>query len=92
MSERKLRSLEKLSLDAQRRMGLKDEEDAFIEKIVKEVLQVITKQLKDVAQPQMAVSGGVSGLRSAPPPGSRKVKNLFVTPDGKFQVDFEIDS
>jgi len=101
---RELSKLEKLSLAAQRRMGLEvqvDAKQAFAEllknlktslerKMEKRIEQVMD-EVRKAQQPAVTLFSSSVGLRSTPPTGSKKVKNIWVTPVGLFHVEYEDD-
>ncbi len=99
---RALSRLQKLSLASRRRMGLEDEPDekqvllrlfkALKASLQKKIDKMMVEAIDEMQKaPKPAVSGLLvsTGLRSTPPSGSKKVRNLYVTPAGLFHVDYE---
>lgn len=102
---RPLSRLQKLSLASKRRMGLEDEIDtvaataladllkslrASIErKVDKKIEEAIAKLEKQRPSGISALLSVSTGVRSLPPVGSKKIKNLYVTPEGRFHVEFD---
>ena len=91
----KLRTLEKLSRDARRRMGLETADDDLDAKIAEKVADAVA-DLKSEIVAQIGKGGGglaglliSAGLKSSPSPGSKKVINLFVTTEGKLEIFYE---
>lgn len=82
---RELSRLERKSLRALQRMGLIDGEMTLDEKIDEKIRLVLDKLQMTRETP--AIIG--TGISSTPPPGSKKVRNLYVTPEGRFHVDYE---
>lgn len=112
---RRLSRLEKLSVDALRRMGLPSGVDTkqslalitmleSFEKMMREkerrLLKEMEKKLAELKEeiersktglPHgiMVVSVSPGGVRSTPPVGSHKIKNIYMLPDGQFHLEFE---
>lgn len=101
---RVLSRLEKLSLASRRRMGLEENTEElkavamekmlktikiFIERRVKKLVEKEISKLKEQVRPTSMIVSAGSGVRSSPPPGSKKVKNLYVTTEGFFHIDYE---
>ena len=92
----KLRKLERLSRDARRRMGLNTIEDDLQALVKEEVAAAVANSRAELTAQggggQLVMVSMRSGLKSSPTPGRKKVTNLFVTPDGQFEVFYETDS
>lgn len=67
-------------------MGLKDDDEMTLDEKIDEKIRVVLSKLRMTSEMPAIIS---TGLSSSPPLGSKKVKNLYVTPEGRFHVDYE---
>ena len=89
----KFKDLRRLSQAAQRRMGLEVDEDELDAKIAERVEQALADlQAAGKLRGGATIALVSTGLQSSPSPGSKKVVNLFVTPDGKLEIFYDTES